>query len=93
MSIDSKKILGDTPAEWHERTQTNSFDYIGVGVHSYSGNVELSLSGFADKVPSDAEVVVNYRITGTANFTNSYGTALIPKDSKKGSGTGIGQSD
>jgi hypothetical protein len=84
MSIDSKKIFGDTPTEWHERTGTNPSDYIAEGVHSYSGNAELALSGFADKVPKNAEVVVNYRVAGTANYyTISSGTALIPKGTKK----------
>jgi hypothetical protein len=99
MAIDSKKILGDTADEWHERTGTVPSDYIGEGVHYY-GSVSDLLNNFAKLVPDNAEVVINYRVTAGDRYLRSYawGTALIPKKSpeevvkekysKSGTGTG-----
>jgi hypothetical protein len=78
MAIDSKKILGDTPAEYHERTGTNAFDYMAEGVHAHSEYVGNILDTFTHRVPDNAEVVVNYRVSGGKYYYAS-GTALIPK--------------
>jgi hypothetical protein len=82
MQIDSKKILGDTPAEWHERTGTNPRDFIAEGVHynNIEGVTHL-LDEFAKRVPYNTEVVVNYRVSTGYYESIAWGTALIPKSS------------
>lgn len=79
MSIDSKKILGDTSSEYHERTGTNPSDYIAEGVHYNTGNSKDLLKEFSNKVPDNTEIVVNYRVFGNYFRTHASGTALIPK--------------
>lgn len=86
MAIDAKKILGDTPTEWHERTQTNPFDYTAEGVHmTYKTGMSNPsyIREFAEKVPDNAEVVVNYNVSMGRYEAIAWGTALIPKGAKE----------
>jgi hypothetical protein len=83
MAIDSKKILGDTKTEWlqEKRKKGISTDYISEGVHYSTGNTLARnlLKEFAKCVPNEAEVVVNYRISGNYFSMHAWGTALIPE--------------
>lgn len=81
MAIDTKKILGDTSEEWHERTGTNPSEYIGEGVHAdYTATTtDDCIENFAKIVPADSEVVVNYRVSTSKYHIIVSGTALIPK--------------
>jgi hypothetical protein len=86
MAIDTGKIFGDTPTEWHERTQTNPSDYIAEGIHAiYKTGMNNTnyIGDFAKNVPDNAEVVVGYNVSMGRYEAIAWGTALIPKGTKK----------
>jgi hypothetical protein len=85
MAIGIEKILADSATEWHKRTETDPKDYIGKGIHVNSSTINESrlLEEFANKVPSEASVVVNYKIKGNNTCLYAYGTALIPANTRQ----------
>ncbi len=89
-SFPIEKILTMSEKRWCKMHRKSLEDYTAVGVHVLAEGGDIN--SFAEKVPSDAEVVVNYvpSIGGSTGFKGYYhvysasGTALIPKE--KGSG-------
>jgi hypothetical protein len=94
MAIDSKKILNISAEEWFKMNAKYSTGYDPIGVHSETIRLngsqkilpnESLIKKFADIVPSEAEVVVNYKVelTSDINYLFGYavGTALIQKGS------------
>jgi hypothetical protein len=80
MNFPLEKILTVSAEEWSQSSQKLliRFDMVGV---TYSGdNTNKPKTKLAEKVPDEAEVVVNYAVNriGPNNY-EANGTALIPK--------------
>lgn len=83
-----EKILTVSARDYVESRPNYMYDYEFVGVHS---NSREGIIDFAQQVPNNAEVVVDYRafITGITGFESGFslyimsGTALIPKDKRE----------
>jgi len=89
MAVDIEKILTISAREWFEMNEKKPSKYEARGVHHIGVMASSALSDFAEKVPTEAEVVVGYRSTsatsgasgGMSAMTYYYGTALIPRKS------------
>lgn len=85
MAISLDKILTISARDWAETERVDLRNYRAVGVHDFGARADMN-SNFAEKVPSEASVVVDYRISltyGGGSIAVSYassGTALIPRE-------------
>lgn len=86
MAISIEKILTISATEWFEMNDRKPSEYEARGVHN-DGTMTHGLEEFAEKVPTEAEVVIGYRSTsatsgssgGMSAMTYRYGTVLIPR--------------
>ena len=82
MAINIEKILTISARDWAEINGVRLRDYEAQGVHENSFIIDI-LKKFSEKVPAEAEVVIDYRVSsaGDSTYTRAYacGTALIPK--------------
>ena len=84
-----EKILTVSASEYCESVGKKMSDYKLVGVHAFADAHHMTFPAFAKNIPTEAEVVVNYRLVIRTTrvafiFESVYkypsGTALIPKD-------------
>lgn len=83
MAIDSTKILTISLSDWIKvKGMVSLIGYDVKGIHA-NGKLGSILDKFSEKVPKDAEVVVDYRcsLAGLTTMSEAYasGTAIIPR--------------
>lgn len=86
MAITTEKILTISAEDWFRMNNKEPYKYEARGVHS-NGIMDSVLEKFAKEVPSESEVVVDYRLSsatcgtsgGMTEKTYACGTALIHK--------------
>ena len=86
MTINIEKILAISATEWFKINKKEPTEYEVYGIHCEEF-AQYVLREFVKKVPTEAEIVVNYGITSapcgnpfnTSCYTHASGTALIPK--------------
>ena len=80
MAIDTEKILKISDKDYFNLTGEDSSDYMLKKIKIDVGRPNYVMATFANNVPSEAEIVVNYK----QRYKNPYficatGTAIIPK--------------
>lgn len=73
MVFDSKKVLPIDDKSYLDHSGKTLLSYDTVGIHG------MDFDRFLEKVPVDAEVVVNYRAVGAGQYIYHYGLALVPR--------------
>ncbi|HLC53040.1 MAG TPA: hypothetical protein VJK03_00710 [Candidatus Nanoarchaeia archaeon] len=79
MAIDIERILTISATEWFGMNKKKPSEYEARGIHCHE-DPYLVTEKFAKRVPSEAEVVVGYRVSSSAAGHNpaiASGTALI----------------
>ena len=85
MAIDIERILTISATEWFGMNKKKPSEYEARGVHSRDECMSQVVREFAKRVPSEAEVVVEYRFSsatagasgGMVAMVYASGTALI----------------
>jgi hypothetical protein len=77
--MNMEKVLTISAKEYVETVGKSLGDYIAVGVHAINTYTAGTKNSFINKIPVNAEVVVNYTIRDAYGSCES-GTALIPKN-------------